>query len=304
VGWIQKQRSAYKKDKLSQDHIVKLNNINFTWNIHDDSWENLYSDIRSFKKEYGHCYVLSNYKRNPKLYIQCKSLRTRKRLGRLSNERIKLLNKIGFIWNLTEYIWKYMYKELRKYYRKYGNCNVPRDYKCKNMFNKSLPRWVNAQRDRYNQNKLSTERITKLNKIKFCWDTIVDNQNKMFSCLCRYKKKNGHCNVPVDYKKDTALAHYVNILQKKQKMGKLSNNRIRELDNIGFVWNPPDKRWFYNLINLIKYFTLNGHCNVPRTYYDKKLANWVKTQRKLKIRDALKEEYINILDTFNFRWRV
>ena len=53
------------------------------------------------------------------------------------------------------------------YKKEYGHTNVPKGYKQNNL---KLGRWVDNQRTQYKKGKLDSERVTKLDKLKFQWD--------------------------------------------------------------------------------------------------------------------------------------
>jgi len=105
--------------------------------------------------------------------------------------------------------------------------------------------------------------------------------------LLDFKKREGHCNVPHLYKENRGLAMWVkrqrhqhNLLA-ENKPSTLTNERIRLLESIGFVWNCLDSAWDKNFEDLRIFAHFNGHCSVPPTYHkNPKLASWVITQRR------------------------
>ena len=46
----------------------------------------------------------------------------------LSDERVKLLNQIGFIWNSHDVVWEERWHELIAFKNTHGNCIVPSNY--------------------------------------------------------------------------------------------------------------------------------------------------------------------------------
>lgn len=46
----------------------------------------------------------------------------------LSDERVKLLNQIGFIWNSHDVVWEERWHELIAFKNAHGNCIVPSNY--------------------------------------------------------------------------------------------------------------------------------------------------------------------------------
>ena len=59
--------------------------------------------------------------------------------------------------------------------------------------------------------------------------------------LVSFKITNGHCNVPhtSTNTKDLQLSRWMDRNRRKMKDGKLSEERIRQLDEIGFSWFTP-----------------------------------------------------------------
>ena len=90
--------------------------------------------------------------------------------SRLSEERRKKLDGIGFIWKIFV-AWETRFEELVEYKRLHGDCNVPKLYKA----NPQLRVWVMHQRTNYKklvrgeQSPLSEEQ-KKLEDIGFVWE--------------------------------------------------------------------------------------------------------------------------------------
>jgi hypothetical protein len=109
-----------------------------------------------------------------------------------------------------------------------------------------------------------------------------------------------------------------------KKSGKLSDDQIESLNELGFAWTVADERsWDSYFEDLLEYKLKHGHCKVPATYNaNKPLAAWVDRMRQLKVsRDAnqnnedntthpntsnqskmLTEERFKMLNYFGFAW--
>lgn len=46
----------------------------------------------------------------------------------MTDERIMMLEKVGFVWNATPEDWGARYEELKRYHQKHGHCLVPQQY--------------------------------------------------------------------------------------------------------------------------------------------------------------------------------
>jgi len=141
-------------------------------------WSEKFEDLIEFRKMFGHCHVPHYYHENAPLAQWVKRQRYQYKLkvdgkrSTLSDERIRLLNKIGFIWNSHDAVWEERWNELAMYKRIHGDCIVPSNYEK----NPQLAVWVKRQRRQYkfyNEGKptsMTKERIAKLEKLGFAWD--------------------------------------------------------------------------------------------------------------------------------------
>jgi hypothetical protein len=144
-----------------------------------DIWMEKYEDLCAFRHRNGHCHVPHTYEDNPPLAqwvkrqrYQCK-LKAEGKRSTLTDDRVKTLDQIGFIWSSHDAVWEQRLSELAQYKRTYNNCFVPSSYKD----NPQLAVWVKRQRRQYKfyceGNKpasLTPERIAKLEKVGFAWD--------------------------------------------------------------------------------------------------------------------------------------
>jgi hypothetical protein len=104
--------------------------------------------------------------------------------------------------------------------------------------------------------------------------------------LCQYRHQNGHCVVPREYNEKNSLARWVKRqryqykLLQEGKASTLTEERVAALESIGFVWDSQGASWYDRFNDLKTFKFLNKHCNVPHNYRDKRLATWVRCQRR------------------------
>ena len=134
--------------------------------------------------------------------------------------------------------------------------------------------------------------------------------------LMHFHQEHGHAAVPHTYPPNLQLARWVKRqrrqykLLKEHKPSTMTLERLEMLNQLDFVWDSHEVNWREKLMALDKFRREHGHCNVPSNYYDKKLATWVKCQRrqyKLYMDgkgSAMCPERINQLEGRGFEWEV
>jgi hypothetical protein len=88
-----------------------------------------------------------------------------RRRGWLGPERTRRLNQIGFPWSPKDEDWETMFTQLKRYRKRFGDCNVPQAWK----ENPSLGAWVHRQRVAEEKGKLLSERKALLDALEFEW---------------------------------------------------------------------------------------------------------------------------------------
>ena len=202
-------------------------------------WNTMYKKLLDFRAEHGHCLVPHSTKGNKELTSLGRWVANQRvfykmhqdgKQGHIKPQRIHLLEKIDFVWNVNDMIWDNKLQELIKYKEENGTCDVPP--KCSKE-HKKLRNWVELQRQQYRLHRakrttsLSLERINKLESMGFEWrisdgagdhghsakkkkraiidptkDELEEWWNTNFEELKAYRQENGHCRMhqraPVD----------------------------------------------------------------------------------------------------------
>eukprot|EP00980_Cylindrotheca_fusiformis_P019772 scaffold6927_cov93-Cylindrotheca_fusiformis.AAC.10 len=106
--WVKRQR-YYRKHRpglISERRVQKLDQLGFVWDAQEDFWNTRFEDLKTYKLMHGHCNVPCKYPANQKLATWVKCQRRQYKLGTLgkpssmTDERIKLLEKLGFAWKI------------------------------------------------------------------------------------------------------------------------------------------------------------------------------------------------------------
>uniref|UniRef100_A0A7S2UIP0 Helicase-associated domain-containing protein n=1 Tax=Attheya septentrionalis TaxID=420275 RepID=A0A7S2UIP0_9STRA len=234
-------------------------------------------------------------------------------------------------------IWNDMYWNLEKFHKREGHILISKrdaDHCEKDgIYDKlsdahkfdyrKLSKWLGKQRTAHRQGGLSAYQDILLNDLGINWDPPQGPRPSIwqgkFTELKEFHRIHGHFKVPKttitsDGKSlrswvKVAITQYRNTREGKKPA--LSEERIQQLEEIGFDWGVPRVLipWETRFRELQNYKEEFGNCDVPwRWTRNRPLAGWVNAQRN-KYRDSmygkkalLTPEQIQQLNEIGFRW--
>lgn len=201
-SWLGAQRRQYKDGKLSKDKTELLEKIGMIWSVYEIQWYENYQLAVEYYNDNGNLLVPLRYKTtsNIKLGSWISGQRRNFKAGRLSADKIKLLERIGMVWDGPSEIWKEMYKLAQQYYEENKNLSISSTsftYK-----NASLGSWIVTQRKNYSQGILTEKQITLLNEIGMEW--VYSNNpehvwEKNYNTVLDFYSKYKHLYIPIGY---------------------------------------------------------------------------------------------------------
>ncbi len=164
--WISAQRS---NKKLSDEKKALLNKIDMVWQT--DPWEKKYSLAKQYFEENGNLDVPPTYKTQNNvwlgkwLYTQRKIYRGEEKGESLTQEQIQKLEAVGMDWRTSaEKAWDEKYAEVKEYFEKHGNVDIPSNFVSKNGDNLFV--WLRYQRKKMRENMLTDEQEKRLKDLK------------------------------------------------------------------------------------------------------------------------------------------
>jgi hypothetical protein len=204
--------------------------------------------------------------------------------------------------------WNQQYTKLVEFKRKNGHCIVPTQY----APDKFLGHWVQSQRG----GKIRQDRKKLLEELEFVWKTkgVINNNTydkkwtQQYENLAEFRRKNGHCLVPLPQDKD--LGRWVATQRKRRKNNKIRQDRKDLLDEIDFVWRVDiadisEKNWYQTYKKLVEFKRKNGHCIVPQDNEkkdNKALAIWISKQRRYHNNNSMRQNRKELLVALDFVW--
>jgi hypothetical protein len=118
--------------------------------------------------------------------------------------------------------WERGFAALSKFRRRKGHCCPPR-YHVEGKYN--LGDWVTAQR--YLKDDLSVERKRRLDRIGFVWNWRDFAWERGFAALLKFKRREGHCCVPIQHREGNFRLGYWISVQRRKKNKMSAKRRAR-----------------------------------------------------------------------------
>jgi len=129
------------------------------------------------------------------------------------------------------------------------------------------------------------ERRNQLEELGFLWARLQNEYNLVVEALINYKMLNGHLMVPAhfivpctedwpEHLWDLKLGVRVTMIRQRNDYVRSDSKRWIQLNQMGFIWNPEDKRFAEVILALQKFRELNGHLNIPTQFVIPMSNNW------------------------------
>ena len=228
-------------------------------------------------------------------------------------EKLEIIGPIVDLENLTNSIcaqsidrigesWDESYGKLLKFKEDNGHCRVPQLESGKTS---ALGNWVATQRRAKLTSTLSTDRVNRLNKLNFAWDSFDQKWEEGFNALTAFKTREGHCIVPKGHiENGVQLGSWVRTKRANWKNSTLSEENTSSLNAIGFIWEPNENAWEEGFNALAAFKAREGHCIVPKGHIEDgfNLVSWVRNQRFHKTNSNLSAERLDRLNELGFVW--
>lgn len=285
------------------------------------TWESMFQALLLFKQRYGHYSVQWRHDLDLAFWVIVQ--RESKQRGTLSVDKIRRLEAIGFEWEPRDAEWEAKFELLVQFKQQHGHCNVPR----KAARDRELAMWCGRQRQR--RRWLTATQVQRLEQLGFN----LDPWETMFVSLLQFKQLHGHCNVPFGSSETAMLGEWVSKQRSAKQQGILSEEKVRRLAEIGFIWAGPSKpsakvlspavhrevnwqamldevvnihpniEWEAMFDALVRFKQQHGHCNVPIKFPENpKLSKWAERQRLVHELGGLTEERQKRLEELGFEW--
>ena len=205
--------------------------------------------------------------------------------------------------------WNHYFSEASIYYAEHGSLNIPKRYTTPAGL--SLGEWLTTQRRvRAGQipGNLTEQQIARLDSIGMEWGNRNDAAwERGLEEARKFREQFGNLQVPAKYKTkdDYPLGKWINNARKRRNDGKLTEERIRQLDQMGMIWSVFDAKWEQGYALAMNYAAKHGDLNVPVNYTTEegeKLGAWILNQRTAYAKEVLSQDQIGRLEKIGIYW--
>ena len=205
--------------------------------------------------------------------------------------------------------WDHYFSEASIYYAEHGDLNIPKRYTTPAGL--SLGVWLVTQRrvrERQIQGNLTEQQIARLDSIGMVWG----NRKEIawqhgFEVAKKYHDTYGNLMVARKYVDPDGypLGQWILKTRQQKLNGRLKEERIAQLDEIGMVWSVFDAKWEKAYALAAAYYEENGNLNIPRSYVTaagERLGQWVASQQWAYPKGKLTEEQVERLSRIGMYW--
>lgn len=308
--WIVTQRLNYRACAgrggrgLTSARIEKLEKIGMRWQtLRERQWDEGYALAQAYHAQYGDLRPRSGM--GGKLRHWLENQRSKQREGLLSDGQFKMLDKIGMVWEFED-VWERRFAAAKAYYEANGNLDIPVSYLTGE--GQPLGAWYRDMRDRYEAGTLPLERQKMLESIGADWESVQQrNWMRYYDRAKRYYEEHGDLDLPVAYVTPDGvnLGSWLSGQRYRFQKGRLSEERIRLLSEIGMSWQRFAGKWDAAYEFAAAYYREHGDLDIPFAYKTQDglaLGVWLANQRGKFAAGKLKPGQIKRLNALHIVW--
>ncbi|MCD7883551.1 MAG: Helicase associated domain protein [Lachnospiraceae bacterium] len=246
--WIhrmRKERRKYDENRsegtmLTEEQIRRLDEIGMVWTkVNDTKWDKGYRVAKEYASTHGDLRVSARYVTEDgfKLGKWIWSQRQAYQNQKLSDTRKEKLDVIGMVWQADT--WESRLELVKKWYRENGNIAITQNTVIDGVW---IGKWLASQKKMREEGRLSRRQVELLSELPA--DGMVKASAhwiEMYQDAKEYSENHGDlAGVPRDFrgKRGTNLYTWILNQRKTRRTGKMNEEKIQLLDEIGFPWYP------------------------------------------------------------------
>jgi superfamily II DNA or RNA helicase len=310
-AWCNTQKNARKAGRLTDERIAALDNLGFIWDALEQAFADGLAALATWITDNpgAHVSPAKNTVINGHPLGQwCNTQKNARKAGRLTDERIAALDNLGFIWGALEQAFADGIAALTMWIA--DNAGAPVSPGRNTTVNgHPLGQWCNTQKKARKAGRLTDERIAALDALGFIWDPWEQAFDDGLAALTTWIS--GNPGVPVSPAKNAVIGGYrlgtwCGSQKNARKAGRLTDERIAALDNLGFIWDAREQAFAGGIAALTMWISDNAGAPVSpadnAVINGHRLGAWCSKQREARKAGRLAGERIAALDNLGFCW--
>jgi superfamily II DNA or RNA helicase len=274
--WVIDQRARYKNHACPIEQVQLLESLpGWSWDPVADRWDESFQILQRYVEREGHSKVPSNCSVDEfALGIWVSKQRVRYSQNRALPSQIEKLESLPeWTWNPLEDIWMSFYNEVK-------SIGVVNPLLGRGKTPKHLLNWMKDQRERHQQELLTSDRIRLLEQLPgWEWKPKADLWSSIYTEFKHWAESNDPSRVPSELVIAGADARsWVQNQRTRFRTHKLSSEQIGLLEEIpGWTWRHRSDTWSQNYEQLKSSLESKEPSNHERT---SPLYEWIRTQRR------------------------
>jgi hypothetical protein len=168
--WLNKQRQAFKSDKLSADRVAALEDLGVVWDPVEECFRTGLRHLQAFRDEHGHVNVRNTNVTADEFHLGAWLFTQRTAFGKnkLPADRAAALESLGVVWGVKAgEAFQIGLRHLQAFKDQEGHSNAPSSHVTADGF--MFGRWLTNQRRAVENNKLSADRVAALEALGVLW---------------------------------------------------------------------------------------------------------------------------------------
>ncbi|MEV6523180.1 Helicase associated domain protein [Longispora sp. NPDC051575] len=210
--------------------------------------------------------------------------RTRYNKNLVHPQRVKLLENLGMCWRVRDLRWEEGFAHARTFHDQNGHVRIPVEYR---STHDGFPAgsWLHSQRRKHRLGRLDPDRAARLTELGVEWWPYEANWERGLAECAAFLAEHGHLRIP--QKHETAdgfrLGAFITAQRTLREAGRLSDQQIADLEQLGISWKPRHDRAVHMLEHAADYYREHGNLDVRGNHLaadDCPLGQWIKWWRR------------------------
>jgi hypothetical protein len=224
-AWILRQRRNHKHGTIDPERKQRLEDIGFVWDVREAQWDEMLAQYVAWKAKHGHGRLPHPRRGRSKLAVWVQNQRNFRRKGKLSQQRIDVLDSHSFDWERRKTVAPDdRLEELRAFRRKYGHLAVPL------KGNSALFQWMMHKRALHARGQLDRKLYAALDALGFPWTAEDRDWELWFSRAKEFAGRNGSFEV----RESSTLGQWMQAQWLASASDDMEADRHRRLAALGF----------------------------------------------------------------------